>query len=189
MKRLATHASLVRSNARQERRRRALESTIRRAVPDDVDAIVRLVSVGAESGAFDQKVFDSEKLIALASHFRSGIADGRAIRDVWNGGQTSVPIEFWVSVINGNVAGFFMVLGLDQNKGAERELHAIAVDQAYRGLGVGSAMVDFFCSHYAQRRLFVLCKPDTVMMGMLKRRNFVVGAQTNMAFELLVREA
>lgn len=189
MKRFAAHVNLVRSNARHERRRRALEATIRRAVPDDVDTIVRLVSLGAESGAFDEKVSSSAKLIELASNFRNGIADGSAIRDVWNGGQTAVPIEFWVSIINGKVAGFFMMLGLNQNKGAERELHAIAVDHAYRGLGIGSAMVDFFCSHYAQRRLFVLCKPDTVMMGMLKRRNFVVSGKTNMAFEVLVKEA
>ncbi|MYN28123.1 GNAT family N-acetyltransferase [Duganella levis] len=170
--RTARHARSFQRQARRERRRRRLEATIRRAVLADVPAIVQLTSTGGEDGAFDQNVMDAARQAALTASFSQGIIDGAALRDLWNGGQMVVPIEFWVSELHGQLAAYMMVLGLDGNKGPERELHALAVAPAFRNNGLGSAMVDFFCTRYQQRRLVVATKSGSQMMQMLSRRSF-----------------
>lgn len=185
--RLSRHAEYIRLSVRSERHRHRLEASIRRAVPADVDAIIRLTTLGAHDGAFDESVSGAVRKAALAASFSQGIVDGAALRDLWSGGTTIVPIEFWVSEINHNIAGFLMILGMDQHKGAERELHAITVDHAYRGLGVGSVMTDFFCSHYKQRRLFAACKPDSTMLRMLQRRGFHQHATSTSGHEIVAR--
>jgi ribosomal protein S18 acetylase RimI-like enzyme len=170
---LSNHASHLQHVARNERHQRFMAASIRRALPEDVETIVHLTTIGGEDGNFDQAVQDRVRQAALIDNFKHGIANGFALRDVWgNGGNTTVPIDFWVSSINGRVAGYMMILGMDANKGSERELHAVAVDPAFRGLGVGAALVDFFCSHYGQRRLFSACKPGVKMEAMLTRRGF-----------------
>lgn len=186
--RLALHASHVRNSARHERHRRLLESGIRRAVPGDIGAIMRLTSQGAQRGGFDKEVANDARLGALSDSFQYGIAEGLTLRDVWTGGQATVPVEFWVARVNGHIAGFLMIMGLNEQKGNERELHAVVVDDAYRGLGIGAALTDFFCSHYTQRRLFAACKPGTQMMGMLLRRGFKLFAASSGEFHVIVRE-
>lgn len=171
--RVARHAHSLKRKARSERHQRVLDSTIRRAVLEDVPAILRLTSVGGEDGAFDAVVTQAPHQAALQEVFRRGITDGVALRDAWGGGpKITVPIEFWVSEIDGQLAGYMMVLGLDANKGAERELHAIAIDPALRGHGLGTLMVNFFCNRFQHRRLLVACKYNSRMFHMLQRRHF-----------------
>jgi ribosomal protein S18 acetylase RimI-like enzyme len=185
--RTARHARNFQRQARRERRRRRLESTIRRAVVADVPAIIALTTTGGEDGAFDQNVMDAVHQAALSNSFSQGIIDGAAMRDVWSGGQTVVPIEFWVSEIGGQLAAYMMVLGLDGNKGPERELHALAVAPAHRGSGLGSAMVNFFCTCYQQRRLVVASKAGSQMMQMLQRRRFQPLA-SDKGYDIMIRD-
>jgi len=185
---LSRHASHLQQIARSERHQRFMAASIRRALPEDVDDIVRLTVVGGQSGGFDQVVQDTVRQAALAHNFKHGITEGVALRDVWGGGRSTVPIDFWVSVVNGRVAGYMMILGMDANKGSERELHAVAVDPAFRGLGVGSALVDFFCSHYGQRRLFSACKAESTMLKMLCRRGFQLKQQLVDGYLMLALE-
>lgn len=185
---LAHHASHLQHIARSERHQRFMAASIRRAVLEDIDDILRLTVVGGQSGGFDQMVQDNVRQAMLAHHFKLGIREGIALRDVWGGGRSAVPIDFWVSIINGKVAGYMMIMGMDGNKGSERELHAVAVDPAFRGLGVGSALVDFFCSHYSQRRLFSACKAESTMMKMLSRRGFQLKQQMVDGYLMLALE-
>ncbi|NYE61885.1 ribosomal protein S18 acetylase RimI-like enzyme [Duganella sp. 1224] len=185
--RTARHARSFQRQARRERRRRRLESTIRRAVLADVPAIIALTNAGGEDGAFDQRVQDAVHQAALSNSFSQGIIEGAALRDVWHGGQTVVPIEFWVSEIDGQLAAYMMVLGLDGNKGPERELHALAVAPAQRGAGLGSVMVNFFCTRYQQRRLVVASKAGSQMMQMLQRRHFQQ-LSSDKGYDIMVRD-
>jgi len=169
---LAHHAGHLQQIARNERHQRFMAGSIRRALPEDVEAIVKITIAGGADGGFDQAVQDTVRQAALAQNFKSGIVEGMAMRSVWSGGTSSVPIEFWVSCINNQVAGYMMILGMDAKKGSERELHAVAVDPNFRSLGVGSALVDFFCAHYGQRHLFSASRPGAKMEGMLIRRGF-----------------
>ncbi|MYM69013.1 GNAT family N-acetyltransferase [Pseudoduganella sp. FT55W] len=168
--RLVQRARRLQRQARRERHRRVLDATIRRAVLDDVAGIIGLTATGDD--AFDQQVMNSEHQAALARVFSAGIVEGTAPRTNWDGGRSTVPVEFWVSEIGGQLAGYMMVMGVDGSKGPERELHALAVAPAFRNQGVGAMLVNFFCAHHRQRRLLVACKPGSQMMQMLERRHF-----------------
>jgi ribosomal protein S18 acetylase RimI-like enzyme len=187
VERLARHADHIKRKARRERRQRRLETTIRRAVVGDVPAIIQLTTDGGESGAFDQSVMDTVRQAALTNVFSQGIIEGAAQRDLWTGGQSVVPIEFWVSEIDRQLAGYMMVMGVDGNKGPERELHALTVAPPFRGTGLGSAMVDFFCARYYHRRVLVASKPDSQMMQMLKHRSFKMIA-TSSGYDIMARD-
>ena len=185
--RTARHARNFQRQARRERHRRRLESTIRRAVVADVPGIIQLTNTGGEDGAFDQNVMDAVHQAALSKTFSQGIISGAARRDVWSGGQTVVPIEFWVSEIDGRLAAYMMVMGVDGNKGPERELHAVAVAPPHRGSGLGSAMVNFFCNSYQHRRLVVASKTGSQMMQMLQRRSFHYLA-SDKGYDIMIRD-
>jgi ribosomal protein S18 acetylase RimI-like enzyme len=187
VERTARHAQNFRRKARRERHQRRLEASIRRAVVDDVPTIIQLTNSGGESGAFDQTVMDAVRQAALTATFSQGIIDGAATRDMWSGGQTTVPIEFWVSEIDGQVAAYMMVLGVDGNKGPERELHAVAVAPAFRGSGIGSAMVNFFCTVYQQRRLVAASRVGSQMSDMLMRRSFQTVANDK-GYQIMARD-
>lgn len=172
VERLLRHTVSLQRKARLARHRHWLEATIRRAVAADVPAIVVLTGMAGESGGFDAAVTDSARQALLSDAFTQGIIDGAAVRELWNGGQSVVPIEFWVSDIDGELAAYMMVLGLDGNKGPERELHAVSVAPRFRNRGVGAALVNFFCTHYQHRSLVVTCRAESRMMQMLQRRSF-----------------
>lgn len=185
--RLAQRAGRLQHRARRARQRRAREATIRLAVPADVPAIVRLTSASNDQDAFDQNVADAARQATLAGIFGRIIADGVGIRDFWTGGQGSVPIELWVSERDGQLAGYMMVMGMDEQHGPERELHALAIDPAWRGHGIGSMLVDFFCDRYQQRRLLVACRYRSQMMYMLERRHFQFLRTSNEDYHLMAR--
>ncbi len=187
--RLNMHTLKIARNYKHQHHLRMLATTLRRALPNDVDSIIALTVAGSKSGAMAEEIMNFTHQQALALSFSQGINDGAAVRDVWNAGKSTVPIEFWVSELNGQIAGFFMVLGLDDKKGMERELHAMVVSEAYRGLGIGAAMTNFFCNHFKSRRLFAACRPDSTMMKMLKRRNFKLYATTSTGYEIIMRES
>lgn len=184
--RLAQHAGSFQRKARLARHHRHLDAAIRRAVQADVPAIVRLTVGSNEAGAFDSNVAEAERQAQLAAHFSQGIVNGSALRDLWGGGQSMVPIEFWVAELDGQVSGYIMVLGLNGDHGPEREMHVLAVDPACRGRGVGRALVDFFCTRYQQRRLVVGCKTNSQMMQMLRRRHFHYHS-TSSDYDLMIR--
>ncbi|WP_374362427.1 GNAT family N-acetyltransferase [Pseudoduganella danionis] len=184
---LLKHARHIRSSVRHERHLRHLDSSIRRAVPDDVPAIIRLTSLAGASGNFDQIVTDSVRQAALDSSFRAGILQGSALRDVWGGGQCTVPIEFWVAEFEGEVHSYMMLLGVNQQDVLARELHAMVVDPRYRGHGLGNLMVDFFCAHYKQRALIAACRPDSTMLYMLLKRGFTQTSVSDQGYLLLRR--
>ncbi|RFP12082.1 GNAT family N-acetyltransferase [Duganella sp. BJB475] len=186
---LLRHARKVRDAARRERHRRRLDSSIRRAIPEDVAAIIRLTTSGGESGGFDQTVTDSVRQAALAATFTAGIVDGAALRDLWSGGQSTVPIEFWVCEIDARVVSYMMILGVDGQKSMQRELHAMVVEQPYRGHGVGAMMVDFFCTHYKHRRLVAACRDGSAMLRLLTRRGFAqLTRSDNQDYLILARD-
>jgi len=186
---LLEHARHIRSSIKRERHLRQLDSAIRRAVPDDVPAIIRLTALAGASGNFDQVVTDSVRQAALDSSFRAGILQGNALRDMWGGGQCTVPIEFWVAEFEGEVHSYMMLLGVDQQDTLARELHAMVVDPRYRGQGLGKLMVDFFCSHYKHRTLIAACRSESTMLGMLLRRGFEQTSVSDQGYLLLRRQS
>ncbi|RFP27896.1 N-acetyltransferase [Duganella sp. BJB488] len=185
---LLRHARKVRDAARRERHRRRLDSAIRRAVPEDVAAIIGLTTSGGESGGFDQSVTDGVRQAALAASFSAGIVDGAALRDLWSGGTATVPIEFWVCEIDARVVAYMMILGVDAQKGMQRELHAMVVEDRHRGHGVGGMMVDFFCTHYKHRRLVAACRDGSAMLRMLTRRGFAPLTRSDQGYLILARD-
>jgi ribosomal protein S18 acetylase RimI-like enzyme len=185
--RLTRSVGRFRRKARAERHSRRLDATIRQAVLDDVPAIVRLTAAANERGAFDQSLASAARQTALVRNFSNGIVTGSVLRDVWGGGRAMAPVEFWVSELDGRLLGYIMVLGIDDKQGPEREMHALAVDPASRGLGVGSALLDFFCARYQHRRRVVACRTASRMAQMALRRGFRYhGSSDN--FDLLVRD-
>ncbi|MFZ6638881.1 GNAT family N-acetyltransferase [Undibacterium sp. TC4M20W] len=170
--RLLKYAQYLRANIRLMRQQRRHRASIRRALPDDADGIVHLAVNGAQNGDLSEDISNAVLQRTLATAFRQGIVEGQTVRHIWAGGQQKVPVEFWVSIINGRMAGFFMLYGVDGQQGSERELHAMVVADEYRGLGIGGAMTDFFCMHFKNRRLFAACKTGSNMMKMLSRRGF-----------------
>lgn len=184
---LEQHAEVLEGEVRRAAARERLESSIRRAVSTDVNAIIELAALGAESGDLSKEVTTIVRQQALHTSFSDSIQGGTGSRPTWTGQQAIVPIEFWVADINGKLAGFFMIMGLDHKQGSERELHAIAVAKDYRGLGVGTAMVNFFCSHYYGRRLYAACMPESNVRHMLKRRGFYHFADTKEGWVIVER--
>ncbi|MFZ6742878.1 GNAT family N-acetyltransferase [Undibacterium sp. JH2W] len=185
--RLLRYAEYLRANIRQMRQQRRYKASIRRALPDDADDIVRLAVNGARNGDLSEDISNAVLQRTLAVAFRQGIVEGLTTRHIWAGGQQKVPVEFWVSIINDRMAGFFMLYGVDNQQGSERELHAMVVADEYRGLGIGAAMTDFFCMHFKNRRLFAACKPGSTMMKMLTRRGFSMFCATENDYIIIER--
>jgi ribosomal protein S18 acetylase RimI-like enzyme len=170
--RLAQRCGRLQHMARHERHRRALDATIRRALPADVPAIVRLTVASNDNGAFDPTINDAARQAAVAGVFERMIADGVGPRNFWQGGQGTVPTDFWVSERDGQLAGYMMVMGLDEQHGPARELHSLVIDPAWRDHGLGSLMIDFFCDRHQHRPLLVACRYRSKIMYMLERRHF-----------------
>ncbi|MFZ6719927.1 GNAT family N-acetyltransferase [Undibacterium sp. Ji49W] len=186
-RRQSRYADFLETHLRHLRRQKRIKASIRRALPEDADEIVEVAVCGARSGGLSEELSNTVLQKTLAKAFRQGIVEGQTIRDVWIGGKQKVSVEFWVSIINGRVAGFFMLYGLDSMNGSERELHAMVVKDDYLGLGIGSAMTDFFCMHFKNRRLFAACKPDSKMMKMLTRRGFAFFCSTDNEYIIIER--
>lgn len=185
--RLAAHAEELRQEARKAERRFKLQRSIRRAVPSDVDAIVALTVVGARTGDLTKDALDPTYQQALRVSHLHCIEHGAERRHTWTGAEAVVPVDIWVAHLNGKLAGYFKVMGLDDQSGSARELHAVATAAGYRGLGLGSAMVDFFCAHYHGRRQFAACMPDGRMHRMLTQRGFRHFANTNEGYVIVER--
>jgi ribosomal protein S18 acetylase RimI-like enzyme len=184
---LADEAQVLATKVEQGERRSWLDASIRRAVSDDVDGIVQLVALGGQEGDLSKDVATPERQTNLRNLYSDILRLGVGPRTTWANEKVLVPIEFWVSHIDGEIAGFFMVMGLNGKGGPERELHTIVTATAYRGSGVATAMVDFFCSHYYGRKLYAAVMPQGTMYHMLKRRGFFHHADTLQAYCILER--
>ena len=91
--------------------------------------------------------------------------------------------------IDARVVGYMMILGVDGQKSIQRELHAMVVEDRYRGHGVGGMMVDFFCTHYKQRRLVSACRDGSAMLRMLTRHGFaLMGRSDRQDYLILARD-
>ena len=141
----------------------------------------------SETGAFDEKNLEAERLARVAPTLREAILTGQGLRNLWQGGTGSVPVEYWVVSLNGDIVAFMMVIGIDPNDKMGRELHLMAVAPSHRGLGIGSCMIDFYVEHYRQRRLLLASKPMSLMWGMAKRRGFAFIAHTQAGYDLMQR--
>lgn len=183
----ATYAGKLEDQVRRAEQWHHLESGIRRAVPQDADAILKLAVVGAEDGDLSKDVLNAVRQETLRMAFLDTIQRGVASRATWAGKSEVVPVEFWVLEADGKIAGFFEIMGIDQRLGAERELHAIAVAREFRGSGVGTAMVDFFCSHYYGRRLFAACMPESRIHQMLRKRGFYHASDSKEGYVIVER--
>lgn len=172
VRKIKSQFQIIGTHSKGLEQRLRIENSIRKAIVEDAEAIMRLNAIGAEEGVLSGHLLEIERQKVLVEAYKQGITEGAALRDVWEGGQENVPVDLWVSEINGNIAGYIMILGLDKGKDLARELHTVVVSREYRGLGIGSAMTDFFCSHYDHRRLIVACKPGSQMMTMVERRGF-----------------
>lgn len=177
----------LRAQAKQAERRLALEWSIRRAVAADVDAIVALAALGAETGDVSGEPLAPEQQQAMRAGYAAAIQRGADARLTWQQTRAVVPVEFWVSHVDGKIAGYFMMIGLDDQGGSERELHVVVTGAAHRGTGLGAAMVDFCCAHYAGRRLYATCMPDGRMHRMLARRGFGPYATTSTGYVIVAR--
>ncbi|GEM_PF-1602681 len=186
---LVEQARELEVRAQHAEHQRQVESRIRRAVLEDVPAIVELAVYGASDGDLSKEVLAAERQQALQASYNESILSGMGERPTWSGGKARVPLELWVYELDGKIVGFFMILGLDQQAATARELHAVAIDKAYRGAGVGTAMVDFFCSHYYGRRLYAACMPGSRMHGMLQHRGFFHHADAMEGYVIVERTA
>lgn len=184
---LAIYTGKLKGRVERAEKRERLESSIRRAVLSDLEAIIELTGIGGEDGDFSNDVTTLVRQQTLRATFSDSIQGGTGSRPTWVGGTATVPIEFWVADIGHTIAGYFMLMGLDQKQGAERELHAIAVAREFRGQGVGTAMVDFLCAHYYGRRLYAACMPNSAMRKMLKRRGFFHFSDTKQGYVIVER--
>ena len=142
--RLRRHATRVSNRRKLLAQRTRLTAAIRRALPEDSDKIVELVVLGVNSGAFSEGTLEPQRLKELSPLFKEAIITGQALRDLWQGGTTIVANEYWVVSLNQKIVASMMVIGIDQNDQLGRELHMIAVANEYRGLGIGSCLVDFY---------------------------------------------
>jgi ribosomal protein S18 acetylase RimI-like enzyme len=183
---LSLHAAKLGEAVRMAENRARLNANIRRAVPTDTDGIVAIVAA-PENDAFAEGVQQNEQRAILNGLYTEAIALGRGPRDTWTGANVVVPVEFWVLELGGKIAAFSMVMGMHGPQGLERELHALAVDKTFLGLGVGSVMTDFFCMHYQGRNLYAACLPGSRMGEMLKRRGFSLCGHSKQKYELLER--
>jgi ribosomal protein S18 acetylase RimI-like enzyme len=182
---LADEAQVLATKVEQGERRSWLDASIRRAVSDDVERIVQLVTLGGEDGDLSKDLTHVDRQAMLRSLYADILRLGVGPRTTWTGPKAVVPVEFWVSQINGEIAGFFMVMGLDDKGGPERELHTIVTAADFRGSGVATAMVNFFCSHYYGRKLYAAVMPQGTMHHMLKRRGFFHHVDTQEGYSIL----
>lgn len=185
--RLRRHARRVSARRRLLAQRRRLMASIRRALPQDVDQIVKLILLESETGAFDEGNLEADRLSRVAPTLREAILTGQGLRNLWQGGTGAVPVEYWVVSLNGDIVAFMMVIGIDPNDKMGRELHLMAVAPSHRGLGLGGCMIDFFVEHYRQRRLLLASKPMSTMWNMAKRRRFAFIAHTKAGYDLMQR--
>jgi ribosomal protein S18 acetylase RimI-like enzyme len=172
IERLSVRTDLLESRVSHLDTRNRLDATIRRATPEDINGIMVLANSAAKSGVLDINIETPERQKDLATQFRKWIEDGYFVRRKWNGEEAEVTFELWVSIMNNEFAGFSMITGIDGKLDIKRELHLIVIGEAFRGMGLGSAMLDFFCKHYANHQLFVASRPRSRMWEMLMKRRF-----------------
>jgi GNAT superfamily N-acetyltransferase len=148
------------------------QARISQAVPADIGPVLKLIVENAADGPFDPSVLTSARQQEMAHDFTQALSTGFAERTTWELKLEDVPQDLWVYKIDGKLAAFALVLGLNNKQSLERELHAIAVDPAYRGHGIGSEMLDHFCRYFAGRELYLQTRAGSTMMRLATARGF-----------------
>ena len=148
------------------------QARISQAVPADIAVVLKLIVEHAADGPFDPSVLTAERQREMAHDFTQALSTGFAERTTWEMKLENVPQDLWVYKIDGKLAAFALILGLSNKQSLERELHAIAVDPAYRGQGIGSEILDYFCRHFAGRELYLQTKSGSTMMRLAAARGF-----------------
>ena len=120
----------------------------------------------------DPSALSLERQQEMAKDFKQALSTGFAERTTWERNLEDVPQDLWVYKIDGTLAAFALVLGLNNKHSLERELHAIAVHPAYRGQGIGSEILDYFCRYFGGRELYLQTKTGSTMMRMATARGF-----------------
>ncbi|MCX7177002.1 MAG: GNAT family N-acetyltransferase [Proteobacteria bacterium] len=149
-----------------------LQARISHAVPADVEPVLKLIIENAMDGPFDPSVLTPGRQQEMAIDFKQALSTGVAERTTWENTLEVVPQDLWVYKIDGRVAAFALILGLNNKNSLERELHAIAVDPSYHGNGIGTELFDFFCRYLAGRDLYLQTRAGSRMMRMATARGF-----------------
>jgi ribosomal protein S18 acetylase RimI-like enzyme len=188
IEKLSLNTTLLENRVRYFDKKDKLEATIRRATPKDINGIILLADVAAKSGVLDAGMIKTpEQRQDLSLNFRKWIEDGHFVRSKWNGEKSEVIFELWVSILKNECVGICMIIGVDDKIDIKRELHLLVVKDEFRGIGLGSAMLDFFCKHYANHQLFVACKPGSMMLEMLMRRRFIKFSNATHQYRIYVQ--
>ncbi|MFO1161625.1 MAG: GNAT family N-acetyltransferase [Reyranellaceae bacterium] len=185
-RRLLKYNSLLLRAYRSQKAKHRLVRGFRRAVPSDVDDLLDILTHDVKAGLFMPALLDPKMREAYGKAVQQVLSNGVGLRDVWTGGRATVPADYWVAEINGKIAAYMFVCGLGEKNPDDRELHYVSVAPMYRGLGLGSAMTDFFIKTYRGRRQVIGSKPGTLMNALVRRREFKMYANRN-GFELFER--
>jgi ribosomal protein S18 acetylase RimI-like enzyme len=177
------HLEKLVSISRHIQSKRRIAATIRRALPKDTYDIARLVAEGAINGDLPPELATNQNIVVEA--FKKAILEGVCTRVFSGNEQLSVQCDIWVSVVNESPVGLIVVVANKDKEHLERELDIISVSRNYRQLGIGTALVNLFCSNYRGRRLIVACKDGSIMMAMAKRRGFKMYRDSSSGYILM----
>lgn len=152
---------------------------IKPAQTDELGFVADLVATYARQGHFSTSHLGAAGQQNLITTFARICENGKLSRVTYRGIET-VPAEIWLCGRSENAEGFLVAADIDNKGGPERELYMIAVVPESLGLGIGTHLLDFFCSRFADRTLHGQCYPVSQQMReMFLRRGFIQHGKTN----------
>ena len=133
----------------------------------DIDWLISSYLDAANSGHFDYQIDDRETLRMIRANLRSIVLQ-KKMKDFGRMTQTMI---FELDGVRIGACVIAQIIG----QPTEVELHIMLVDNAQRGKGYGSMMLDEVISRWhAECDIYVRCYPASVQMArMLVRRGFI----------------